>query len=36
MGIKENIQQVKVNSTFELVVTYQLIELLNEFKDIFS
>jgi hypothetical protein len=27
LGTKENVQQVKMNSTFELVVTGQLIEL---------
>ncbi len=36
MGTKENVQQVKVNFTLEPVVTYQLIELLKEFKDVFA
>jgi hypothetical protein len=36
MGTKENMQQVKVNFAFELVITYQLIELLKGFKDVFA
>jgi hypothetical protein len=30
------VQQVKVNSTLESIVTNKLIELLKEFKDVFA
>ncbi len=33
---KENVQQVKVNVSFESIVIEQLIELLKEFKDVFA
>jgi hypothetical protein len=33
---EENLQHVKINVDLELVVDNQLIELLKEFKDIFS
>jgi hypothetical protein len=36
LGTKENVQQVKVNSTLESVVTNQLIKLLKRFKDVFA
>ncbi len=36
MVTKENVQQMKVNSTLESIVTNQLVELLKEFKDVFS
>jgi hypothetical protein len=36
LGTKENVQQVKMNCALELVVIDQLIELLKEFKDVFS
>ncbi len=36
LGIKKNVQQVKVNASLELIVTQQLIELLKEFKDVFA
>jgi hypothetical protein len=36
LGTKENVQQMKVNFTLEPIVTYQLIELLKEFKDVFA
>jgi flagellar biogenesis protein FliO len=36
LGTKENVQHVKVNSTFELVVTEKLIEILKEFKNVFA
>jgi hypothetical protein len=36
LGTKENVQQVKMNSTLELVVIDQLIKLLKEFKYVFS
>jgi hypothetical protein len=36
LGSKENLQHVKFSVDLELVVSYQLIELLKEFKDIFA
>jgi hypothetical protein len=36
LGFEENLQQVKINVDLEFVVSYQLIELLKEFKDIFA
>jgi hypothetical protein len=36
LGTKKNVQQVKMNYTLELIVIDQLIELLKEFKDVFS
>jgi hypothetical protein len=36
LGSKENLQQVKISVDLELVISYQLIELLKEFKDIFA
>jgi hypothetical protein len=35
LGTEENVQQVKMNASLQLVVIKQLIKLLNEFKDIF-
>jgi hypothetical protein len=34
LGTKENVQQVKVNSALESVITDRLIELLKEFKNV--
>jgi hypothetical protein len=36
LGTKGNVQQVKVNSTLEPIVTEQFIELLKEFKGVFA
>jgi hypothetical protein len=36
LGFKENLQQVKINVDLEHVVSYQLLELLKEFEDIFA
>jgi hypothetical protein len=36
LGFKENLQQVRINVDLKIVVNYQLIELLKEFKDIFA
>jgi hypothetical protein len=36
LGSKESLQQVKINVNLEPIVSYQLIELLKEFKDIFA
>jgi hypothetical protein len=36
LGSEGNLQQVKINVDLEPVVSYQLIELLKEFKDIFA
>jgi hypothetical protein len=36
LGSKENLQHVKINVDLELVVNYQVIELLKEFKNIFA
>lgn len=36
LGTKDNVQQVKMNASLELVVIKHLIELLKEFKDIFA
>ncbi len=35
LGFEKNLQQVKISVELELVVNYQLIKLLKEFKDIF-
>jgi hypothetical protein len=35
LGSKKNLEQVKINVDLEPIVSYQLIELLKEFKDIF-
>jgi hypothetical protein len=36
LGFEENLQHVKFNVDLEPIVSYQLIELLKEFKDIFA
>ncbi len=36
LGNKENLQQVKINVDLKIIINYQLIELLKEFKDIFA
>ncbi len=36
LGAKDNVQRVKVNSTLESIVTYQLFKLLKEFKNVFA
>ncbi len=36
LGSEKNLQYVKISVDLELVVGYQLIELLKEFKDIFA
>jgi len=36
LGFKENFQQVRINVDLKIVVNYQLVELLKEFKDIFA
>jgi hypothetical protein len=36
LGFEKNMQQVKVNIDLELVINFQLIELLKEFRDIFA
>jgi hypothetical protein len=36
LGFEENLQQVKINVDLKPIISYQLIELLKEFKDIFS
>jgi hypothetical protein len=36
LGFEEKLQQVKIGVNLEPVVSYQLIELLKEFKDIFA
>jgi hypothetical protein len=36
LGFEENLQQVKINVDLKPIINYQLIELLKEFKDIFS
>jgi hypothetical protein len=35
LGFEKNLQQVKISVELKLVVNYQLIKLLKEFKDIF-
>jgi hypothetical protein len=35
LGFEEKLQHVKINVELKLVVNFQLIELLKEFKDIF-
>jgi hypothetical protein len=35
LSFEKNLQQVKINVDLELLASYQLIELLKEFKDIF-
>jgi hypothetical protein len=36
LGTKETTQHVKVNVSLKLVISMQLVELLKEFKDIFT
>ncbi len=36
LGFEENPQQVKINVNLEPIISYQLIDLLKEFKDIFA
>ncbi len=36
LGAEKNLQQVKISVDMEPIVSYQLIELLKEFKDIFA
>jgi hypothetical protein len=36
LGSKKNLQQVKINVDIELVVSFQVIQLLKEFKNIFT
>jgi hypothetical protein len=36
LGIKDNVQHVKVNSRLESFIIDQLIELLKDFKDVFN
>ncbi len=36
LGSKENLQHVKINVDLEIIVSYQQIKLLKEFKDIFA
>jgi hypothetical protein len=35
LGFEENLQQVKISVDLELVIIFQLMQLLKEFKDIF-
>ncbi len=36
LGSEENLQKIKINVDLEPIISYQLIELLKEFKDIFA
>jgi hypothetical protein len=36
LGFEENLQHVKISVDLKLVVNFQLIKLLKEFKDIFA